>query len=307
VRAGIEPQRQFPCILPAFLPRLLVSVVVALEVASPFILFAQVPPPGQVTLILPEHTQFQPLLRDKFPHFLEAESYANLRPFLVLLRNDTSRHVLAYVIKWDVRFSHRLPGVLQNYYIQEPLSIARPQAPLSAAQRSSFSPGELRLLSPFFNVDATQYVSSHGGLAKTISTFLTLEPYSSIEIQTVTATLDAVIYADGTFEGPDHFRLLSRYQCLRQAERDLGTELMNLIQAGAPTHKILTLLQDKTHPDLPTDPPVPGSDYACAIHTAKVAQFLLVSYSRGGMHALKMQASLAANLRGVVDSTRQRP
>jgi hypothetical protein len=63
----------------------------------------------ELTLIHPDDSDFQPLLDARFPGFSSLNSYSTIRPFLVLLRNDTPQLATAYVIEWEVHVPNGLP------------------------------------------------------------------------------------------------------------------------------------------------------------------------------------------------------
>lgn len=57
--------------------------------------------PRQLTLIHPDDPEFETLLNGNFPGLESLDGYAIFRPYLVLLRNDTSHIVRAYMMRWE--------------------------------------------------------------------------------------------------------------------------------------------------------------------------------------------------------------
>jgi hypothetical protein len=78
------------------LARLLLFLICSAATSS--ISSAQTPAPHQLTLIHPDDRVFDQLLNTNFPGLDRLDGYPAFRPFLVLLRNDTSHAVRAYML-----------------------------------------------------------------------------------------------------------------------------------------------------------------------------------------------------------------
>lgn len=263
--------------------------------AAPTTTVAQSGASRQLTLIHPDDQGFDALLNDNFPGFEKLDGYAALRPFLVLLRNDTSHAASAYSLEWDLQTSS---GNLNREFVSY---IQRDHL---LAARFPFGPGELLLLSPNLAVNPTEYsLWNPGDQAKILSMRASHPPYSSPNIYaaSITVVVDAVIYDDGGYAGADHFQLLTKYQAARDAERDEGASVVQLLDSNASIDDVVAALNADAQSGraarigLTTAPAVLYA-YEYALRRGEEAQWLLHVHKRGGgIETLKNRATSMAN------------
>jgi hypothetical protein len=250
--------------------------------ATAFISSAQTPAPRQLTLIHPDDPDFDTLLNGNFTGVDNLDGYSAIRPYLVLLRNDTAHSIRAYAIAWDIQSSNRMVSRLGDEFVQ------RHQEPRTRLR--AFTPGEIRLVSALFDLSPEEYKSRLPGIIKLLPGWTAHPPFSSTNIKSVSASLDAIIYDDGAYAGPDHFLFLTKYQCIRAAERDLGESLLKLMDSKASDQEILALLQQSAKAGLTANTSGRDRESICALYRGEEAQALLARYRSGGMDSLMTRA-----------------
>jgi hypothetical protein len=244
----------------------------------------------ELTLISPDDPQFETLLNANFPGLENLVGYQGMRPYLVLLRNDTPYAVSALTVEWDLQKETSYQLRTRNVFIQKHFEPARETQP--------FVPGELRLLaSNSINVSSTEYARTRG--AGAIAFFLSHGP-PPVKNAHVVASIDAVIYADGKYVGPDRNHLLERFRAERDAEREEGASVLRVLSSNPTSSDILAALQPNQQPGFtlngsPTNDPGLLYTRELAFNIFQDSQSLLSVYRRGGIGALSARAAAMAN------------
>jgi hypothetical protein len=264
---------------------LLLSCLILVSLAAPTT-SAQSKPSRQLTLIHPDDQNFESLLANNYPGFQHFEAYQTVRSFLVLLRNDTANSARAYAIKWEIRGTDGLTHRLQNYYIQKHF--------LPVTERRPLVPGEVRLLAPFLNLSPDQYNVQYDYVAKLVASNTSFALFSPSKVSSVNTTVDAAIYDDGAYAGPDHFQLLLRYQCVRDAERDEANSVLQLMDANVPSEEIVQQLHQHTKDNFAVNTSHLDRATLYALYRGKEAQHLLGQHEHGGDTALRRRATAMA-------------
>jgi hypothetical protein len=260
----------------------LVFVLPVLFYVAPVGASAQSTGSHELTLIHPEDEAFDSLLTQNFRGFQDLEDYRAVLPFMVVLRNDTSHSATAYAISWDIQSSGGMVNRLVIEFIQKH---HEPKTQIRA-----FAPGDIRLISPIFNLSPTQYLSQRNALSQKLAVFSPLPPYSSTDIKSIKATVDAAIYDDGAYAGLDRFELLREYQCTRDAERDVAESVLKLKGSEAPVSEIVASLERDAQAGLNANTSRGERDAIYALHRGEEAQALLNLYSRRGLDSLMARA-----------------
>ena len=242
---------------------------------------AQSVPVRQLTLIQPNDPGFDDLLTTNFPGLDSLDGYATYRPFLVLLRNDTLHSARAYSIAWDIQYPGG-PNQIETDFIQKYHQ--------SKAQARAFASGELRLIAPFFNTSPQEYVIRRTIIANRMSAFVNHLPYSASNIKSVSPTVDAAIFDDGLYIGPDRFFLLTRYQCMREVEHDLAEALLKVMDSKGPTDEVVSILQRDIQAGLAANTSSRERAAICALYRGEQAQMLLGLYRTGGVESVFTRA-----------------
>lgn len=241
-----------------------------------------VAPARQLTVIHPDDADFDLLMNKNFFTFDGLADYRAIRPFLILLRNDSAHSIRAYAIAWDIVSSNGAVNRFADEFVQ------RHQEP--TARLRAFAPGEIRLVSALFDASPEEFQARLPGITKLLPGWTAHPPFSSTNIKSMSVRLDAIIYDDGTYTGPDRFLLLTKYQCIRAAERDLGESLLKLMDSKAPEGEILALLQQSAQAGLVANTSRRDRESICALYRGEEAQALLAVYTKGGMESLMTRA-----------------
>jgi hypothetical protein len=241
-------------------------------------------PPRQLTLIQPNDSSFDQLVSTNFPGLDRLDGYAIYRPFLVLLRNDTSHVVRAYMIQWEAR---SLSG--------EPFQLAdriERYSPALASERIALAPGEMRLVSDHFDVSPKEYESEHQGkwVATMISQAGTNSRYSSADPNSAVAAVDAAVFDDGLCVGPDHHQIFLRYQREMDAEHDMADAILRLLDQKAPETDVVAFLKAEADAAAAANQSLSGSAFLYAYYRGRQAQTLLTLHHRGGLESVMTRA-----------------
>ncbi len=174
-----------------------------------------------LTLIKPTSPDFESTLDTYFPGLSEVDGYQQaIRPFLVIVRNDRSQPAAAYAIVWTEHYADGSVRSRRAVYVNRPL--------LPRGAMTYLPPGDIRLISPMFNVTPDEY--------ERYSSPAQFSPASSFPpsqgLASVDANVDGVVYTDGTFIGPDKTRVLQRYVMSKFAARDEALSALDLINSS---------------------------------------------------------------------------
>ena len=187
-----------------------------------------------LTLVKPTDPDFESTLDSYFPGLSLEDGYQQaIRPFLVILRNDSGLPAAAYAITWTARYESGWVRPLRNMFVNRPLMLR--------LAMTYIPPEGVRLISPLFNVTPNEY-GSHPNFAQ----MYPAENYpSSNELASVDPNVDGVVYNDGTFIGADTTHILQRYVMARFADRDEALAALNLITSStAPQLMVAQQLQE---------------------------------------------------------------
>lgn len=174
-----------------------------------------------LTLIKPTDQDFDNTLNTYFPGLSLENGYKEaIKPFLVIVKNDTALPAAAYALQWTQYYAdgsvRSLPATFVNRHLMQ--SVAT----------TYIMPQGIRLISPLFNVTPKDYqwYQSFGEMFPA-SHFPPLNGATSVDV-----SLDGVVYNDGTFIGPDKRHILQRHVMARFAERDEVLGALSLINSS---------------------------------------------------------------------------
>lgn len=192
-------------------------------------LVLQIPATDEVstslTLINPSDANFSALLDEYFPGVSSVPNFQNMRPYLMLIRNDTALPAVAYALKWDVVYQYGGSQTLEKDYVLRPLD---------QGSNIALPPGSIRLISPLFNLTPQEYQAA-GDFAELYS-----GPLPSIT--EVDPSVDGVAYSDGTYSGPEGAQVCQRYVTARFAAHDEAVSVLTLLISGTPLATLLSTL-----------------------------------------------------------------
>lgn len=188
-----------------------------------------------LTLIRPGDAEFQSILDTSFPGFSARSDYSQWEPYLVLVRNDTSRYARAYAVRWRIAQPEDGQTYVVNWAMTTPFGMGRRWFD------RAINPGHVRLLSPVFNLSTLDWTP----WASRPNEWLPPHAASRLPPPTlgVTALLDGVVWGNGGFYGPNETHVLERYFILRIAEHDEALSIRDLIESATPAEKIAVALE----------------------------------------------------------------
>jgi len=184
---------------------------------------------GPLTLIEPSDPMFDAEMSVFFSDYETLPAYQQWKPFLVILRNDTQKTARAYEVIWHLLSQEPSTGEISEEVfgrqsaITTPLEIRRPGGVWQGDK--SIRPGEVRLLSPFFNGRIGQLADFN--FFHSPSDLPNIRSGSVIKPQ-----LDCVIYGDGSIAGPNKSRLALRYFVTRDAQHDEALAVARRLRAS---------------------------------------------------------------------------
>jgi hypothetical protein len=158
-------------------------------------------------------------------------------------------------------------------------------------ERVALAPGELRLVSPNFDVSPKEYQSNHqhNWVVNMMSTRQTHPPYSLTDTQSITSSVDAV-FDDGLCVGADHRQFFERYQREMDAEHDLAEAVLQLLDAKTSEADVAAFLKNELDANTAASTSQGGDASIYAFHRARHAQELLTLHRRGGIENVMTRA-----------------
>jgi hypothetical protein len=159
----------------------------------------------------------------------------------VIVRNDTSQGAKAYAIEWHVLDAS---GTTVTSFVRRHMATWL----MLPAEARWIKPQDMRLIGPVLNVNPAEYqkyfAANTGVLAQIYQTHhLPLVPSGG----SVQAGIDGVVFADGSFAGPNKLHLWERYVATRNAEHDEALAVFNLMKSGAPQAQVVHVLQRRAN------------------------------------------------------------
>lgn len=185
------------------------------------------------TLIQPADPGFMEELAANFPELTGTEYLARVKPYLVIVRNDGARKMNGYAVVWNETtkqggnraFTQRF----MNRIFEEP------------EKHRIMQPSSVRLLSPLFNLSVNEVRNlSASKQLETLFPLSVLPPADTIA--SMSATLDGILWGDGTFEGPDHARLSAEALCALNADHDEALKVSALLASNPQPQVVIAAL-----------------------------------------------------------------
>jgi len=216
----------------------------------------------KLTLIGPNDRDFDSLLTSNFPGIDLLDGFRVVRPFLVVLRNDTSHAARTYMMVWD-REVLGAPGArpLNAFFTR--------YDPAPAVSRVALAPGELRLVAPTLDVSPEDYRGKkHSWVASVMHSAGEGPPYSMADTKSVIPSVD-VVFDDGACTGANRHQTFERYQHEIDSERELAEQLLQLMDARKSAADIVAFLKNE-------------SDVASSVGAGQVGEAGVHAFFRGG-------------------------
>lgn len=183
--------------------------------------------PGEPLTVIPSSDPaFGSECNLNFPGFSGITNYDILRPWMVILRNDTGRVARAYAVVWHVTFPRPDGQIGQEDYqavsVTTPLEVRHPSGNLYVD--AAIYPGRERLLVPN-NSFGPRDPAMLAGLPN---------DYMRTDATSISVVLDCAVYGDGSVAGPCATKAALKYFIARDAQHDEALTALRAIEAGAP-------------------------------------------------------------------------
>ncbi|MGH9404616.1 MAG: hypothetical protein ACRD3D_02135 [Terriglobia bacterium] len=194
-----------------------------------------------VVVIGPNSPAFDALLERWFPGVTQVNYFAQLKPLLAIVHNNTKRQVKAYVVKWTITNADGSTSTATLPVMWEPgPDEARLAGTLTVLGPAGTGEGT-QLVSPFFHWLKKGFQGILlGGVQAAFVVDARYEPLvaTATNAKSIRATLDGVIFGDGVFVGPDTSLLYERFQAAQQAAIDEAAWMSNLLQTDATAEEV---------------------------------------------------------------------
>jgi hypothetical protein len=168
----------------------------------------------KIEFVLSNQPGFDTALDVDYPGVRSLEGFRIIRLLVAILYNKSRHGIKAYVVRWvvvDARGHREVHNLV-------PWAEAGGHEALTG-EEIVWNPGEPRLVSPRFNWGVSPFdVQDRANLMASLAKDpLTAESATALSID---ISVDAVVYDDGVFTGPDNGDFYDRYECERNGEQD---------------------------------------------------------------------------------------
>src|SRR6185437_2566930 len=237
-----------------------------------------------LTVIPAPDARFDNEMRGRFSGFLGLEDYEQLRPWLVVLRNDTGRSVVAYHVDWQVRY----PGIDGAAPLDDTLSAEMLTTPLEQRHPGGILAVD-RAIYPGRDRAAIPYEDMGPGDTFTFVHFSRLPGMRQLaKAAPLSAAVDCVVWDNGSVNGACRSGLAQRYFVARAADHDEGLTVLHEIQAGLPPMQVRAWMWRRMHAIPPSAEPT-VAEYVNG--RAQAAGELNEILRRGGIARLRQAAA----------------
>jgi len=238
-----------------------------------------VEPYRRIELFRWNQASFEAAVDADYPGLRQLNDFQNIKPFIAVLRNDSTHGIKAYVVKWSV-----IESTGRRYERTRIPWMGAGSREALTGEQIVWKPGERRLVSPSFDWGVSPSgierrrkllsALSKGPLATDAANALTVE-----------ISLDAVVYDDGVLSGPDKGNFCDRYECERNGELEEGAFVLSLLDLNLSDDEIVAQL----NADIAKGQTQDGTDRANLLNAArgKEARIFLTVFNRNGRSGLQ--------------------
>jgi hypothetical protein len=240
-----------------------------------------------VDLVCSSQPDFEASIDVNYPELRQSDGFEGVKPFIALLRNNSEHGIKAFVVKWVIVG----PAGHKYEFTRMPWAGPGTSDPLTGDQ-VIWKPGELRLVSPSFDWSVSR--QPHESRAKLLSDMskgrLGVDPASVLSID---IWVDAVVYDDGFFSGPDKGNFYDRYEREQKGEQEEGAFALSLLELNLSDDEIVQRLSTDIEKSRERNETDPASLEDAA--RGKEARMLLAVFNRKGRSGLKTISLLITN------------
>ena len=194
-------------------------------------------PIAGVEIIAPGDPRFDPEVRQIVGAKLDLVK--TLSPLLMLIKNNSRHTIVAFSPEWDLqRGREEIPLVAIRMF---PMAISR--LGCDFPHDRPIRPGEERLEG--MDIDFGRRIDDAGGADVDFSETAKFQAEDLAGVTAVKARLDAVIFDDGTLEGPDRYDLAGRFVPYVEDHQSLYRSILASLQAGEAGETLYDSLEQK--------------------------------------------------------------
>jgi hypothetical protein len=233
----------------------------------------------KIELILSNQQGFDTALNVDYPGVRSLEGFRVIRPLVAILYNRSRHGIKAYVVKWvivDARGRTQVRNLV-------PWAEAGGREALTG-EEVVWNPGEPRLVSPRFNWGVSPFDVQDRTI---LMASLANDPLAaeSAAARSINISVDAVIYDDGVFSGPDNGDFYDQYECERNGEQEEASLALSWLDSRLSDDDIAARLAADMEKGLVAD----GSDRNSLLDAARgrEATRLLKAFKSGGSTGLR--------------------
>jgi hypothetical protein len=187
----------------------------------------------------PLDSDFNAAVDSAYPGLRDLNAFESVKRQVILVTNESSHQIHAFVMKWTVQASGEAPNVIYSPFMRTPT----PSHVLTGG--GILAPGESRLLSPWFSLTKAQFASMQGGNGSqdALSAFLRAQTAGPAkDTKLLSASVDGVVFGDAHFVGPDESKLFDHFECERNGQHDEGSSISRFLSNNASDQEIIDTL-----------------------------------------------------------------
>jgi hypothetical protein len=198
--------------------------------------------PG-VSIVGPTDPSFEGEVRKLFGE--RASIAEKLAPFLLILKNESPRTIVAYTATWRIKSAdgNEMPLAARYMY---PMAISGPVVKGDLPRDREVRMGEERLVSAQFEVGLHINASDAEKAFSTISENQSEQFRNLIDVR---VSLDAIVFDDGEIVGPDRSQLGDDFTKYVDAYQSLYREIVSSLNAGLPAEQVFKVILDRKERD----------------------------------------------------------
>jgi hypothetical protein len=198
--------------------------------------------PG-VSIVGPTDPSFEGEVRKLFGE--RAAIAEKLAPFLLILKNENPRTIVAYTATWRIKGAdgNEMPLSVRYMY---PMAISGPVVKDDLPRDREVRTGEERLVSAEFEVGL------HINASNADEAFSIISEHQSEQfrdISEVNISLDAIVFDDGEIVGPDRSGLGGDFAKYVDAYQSLYREIVSSLNAELPAEQVFKVIKDREERD----------------------------------------------------------
>ncbi|HET9183311.1 MAG TPA: hypothetical protein VFP59_14330 [Candidatus Angelobacter sp.] len=192
-----------------------------------------------VTLTVPSDPEFEQRVEQGLQENSRSDAVHAVKGISALLRNTTNKAIIGYALRWRFTYPDGTSTLRRVTYVQPGalLDDGHTKHPSSVATSTVIAPGESRLISEVASLGA----HSHTNLAGDLRVLQHVDEINALANRSseVTVMVDAVLFDDGSFIGPDETHFIKNFVASFDALQDFYRDLVALNDSGKAEREIM--------------------------------------------------------------------